>query len=135
MNGARAQVPPSVELRESTCKGLVLVIELTLSVLVPVLEIVSDCDCMNTPDLAGIRLIAVGATVKAGKATATPLPDRLIDPGPVPLLLTLRLALRAPAALGWKATPTVQEAPCASAALLVQVELVIVKSAALAPPF
>lgn len=80
-------------------------------------------------------MMAAGATVKAGAATATPLPVRLMALGPEALLVTLKVAERAPAALGWKATPIVHDAPAASEAPLLQVELVMVKSAALAPPF
>jgi hypothetical protein len=63
----------------------------------------------------------------------TPVPDRPTDWGlPVPSLVTVRLAARAPPAVGAKATVTVQDRPGVIAAG--QVLPVIVKSPGLAPP-
>ena len=99
------------------------------------LDTVRTCGCMNRPDWAGIKFIAEGATVRAGTAGATPVPDKAMAPGPVALLMTPSDAARAPAAVGWKATPTEQLAPEARLVPLTHVEPVIVKSSALAPDF
>jgi hypothetical protein len=62
-----------------------------------------------------------------------PVPERLTDCGlPVPSLVTVRLAARAPTATGAKATVTVQDRPGVIAAG--QVLPVIVKSPGLVPP-
>jgi hypothetical protein len=65
--------------------------------------------------------------------TGTPVPERLTDCGlPVPSLVTVKLAARAPPAVGAKATVTVQDRPGVIAAG--QVFAVIVKSPGLVPP-
>jgi hypothetical protein len=97
--------------------GLLLDTPDTLTAAPPVLEIVTVLDALVVPTSWSAKLNDEGSDKWPGAATALPVPLTPMVSAP-PVRLTVMLLLKAPAAVGWKATLKLQLPPAATVTLL-----------------
>ena len=125
-----ATTPEQLELLIANSGALLLVIAPIVTPVPPVLVSVKACGAPATPTVCVPKAKDAGTLSTPGVATLFPVPDTAIACGlPVPVLVTVTDAERAPAADGVKVTLKLQLAPAAT--LPAQVEPEIANSAAL----
>jgi len=125
-----ATLPVQVELLSANSAALLLATEEMLTAVPPVLVSVKACGALAVATVWAAKANGAGTLSTPGVATAVPVPDTAIACGlPVPVLVTVIDAARAPAADGVNVTLKAQLPPAAT--LPAQVEPEIANSAAL----